>query len=89
MWHGYRIRELHTIIRDRAQSQADHNSFTAIALCVCHEQSETRQKLAPKSKILKACRYLAIPRRFGHRGRGYEEPQRGPPPLYSNPFQAD
>jgi hypothetical protein len=29
----------HTIIRYRAQSQADRNSFTAIALCVCHEQS--------------------------------------------------
>jgi hypothetical protein len=28
----------------------DHNSFTAIALCICHEQSETLQKLAPKSK---------------------------------------
>src|SRR5215470_320613 len=48
------IRELHTIIGDRAQSQADHNSFTAIALCVCHEQSETPQKLAPKSKDLKS-----------------------------------
>jgi hypothetical protein len=44
------IRELHTIIRYRAQSQADHNSFTAIALCVCHEQSETRPKFAPKGK---------------------------------------
>jgi hypothetical protein len=42
----------HTIIRYRAQSQADHNSFTAIALCVCHEQSETLQKLAPKGKDL-------------------------------------
>ena len=42
----------HTIIRYRAQSQADHNSFTAIALCVCHEQSETLQKFAPKSKDL-------------------------------------
>jgi hypothetical protein len=42
------IRELHTIIRYRAQSQTDHNSFTAIA----HEQSETLQKFAPKSKDL-------------------------------------
>ena len=48
------IRELHTIIRDRAQSRADHNSFTAIALGVCHEQSETPQKLASKSKDLKS-----------------------------------
>jgi hypothetical protein len=46
------IRELHTIIRYRAQSQADYNSFTAIALCVCHEQSETLQKFAPTSKDL-------------------------------------
>jgi hypothetical protein len=46
------IRELHPIIRYRAQSQADHNSFTAIALCVCHEQSETLQKFAPKNKDL-------------------------------------
>jgi hypothetical protein len=46
------IRELHTIIRYRAQSQADHNSFTGIALRVCHQQSETLQKLAPKSKDL-------------------------------------
>jgi len=44
------IRELHTIIRYRAQSQAAHNSLTAIALCVCHEQSETRPKFAPKGK---------------------------------------
>ena len=42
----------HTIIRYRAQSQADHNSFTAIALCVCYERSETLQKSAPKSKDL-------------------------------------
>jgi hypothetical protein len=41
------IRELHTIIRYRTQSQTDHNSFTAIALCVCHEQCETLQKFAP------------------------------------------
>jgi hypothetical protein len=41
------IRELHTIIRYRTQSQTDHNSFAAIALCVCHEQSETLQKFAP------------------------------------------
>jgi hypothetical protein len=46
------VRELHTITRYRAQSQADQNSFTAIALCVCHEQSETLQKFAPKSKDL-------------------------------------
>ena len=48
----------HTIIRYRAQSQADHNSFTAIALCICHEQSETLQKLAPKSKDLQS---LSLP----------------------------
>jgi hypothetical protein len=48
------ILELHTIIRYRAQSQADHNSFTAIARCVCHEQSETLRKLAPKSKDLQS-----------------------------------
>ena len=41
------IRELHTIIRYRTQSQTDHNSFTAIALCVCHEQCEALQKFAP------------------------------------------
>ena len=52
------IRELHTIIRYRAQSQADHNSFTAIALCICHEQSETRPKFAPKSKDLQS---LSLP----------------------------
>jgi hypothetical protein len=68
------IRELDTIIRYRAQSQADHNSFTAIALCVCHEQSETLQKFAPKKqRSSKACRHLAIPLRFGYRGRGYEK----------------
>jgi hypothetical protein len=46
------VRELHTIIRYRAQSQVDHNFFTAIALVVCHERSETLQKSAPKSKDL-------------------------------------
>jgi len=66
----------HTIIRYRAQSQADHNSFTAIALCVCHEQSETLQKACSKKvKIFKACRYLAIPPQFGYRGQGYEKRQ--------------
>jgi hypothetical protein len=34
-----------------------------------------RKSLLQKVKILKACCYLAIPPRFGHRGRGYEEPQ--------------
>src|SRR5215469_13099524 len=64
----------HTIIRYRAQSQADHNSFTAIALCVCHEQSETPQKVCSKKvKIFKACRYLLIPPQFGYRGQGYEK----------------
>jgi hypothetical protein len=52
------IRELHTIIRCRAQSQADHNSFTAIARCVCREHSETLRKLAPKSKDLQS---LSLP----------------------------
>ena len=66
----------HTIIRYRAQSQADHNSFTAIALCVCHEQSETPQKVCSKKvKIFKACRYLVIPPQFGYRGQGYEKRQ--------------
>src|SRR5215469_5924396 len=67
----------HTIIRYRAQSQADHNSFTAIALCVCHERSETLQKACSKKvKIFKTCRYLAIPPQFGYRGQGYEKRQR-------------
>ena len=66
----------HTIIRYRAQSQADHNSFTAIALCVCHEQSETAQKACSKKvKIFKACRYLVIPPQFCYRGQGYEKRQ--------------
>jgi hypothetical protein len=66
----------HTIIRYRAQSQAGHNSFTAIALCVCHEQSETPQKACSKKvKIFKACRYLVIPPQFGYRGQGYEKRQ--------------
>jgi hypothetical protein len=38
----------HTTIHYRAQSQADYDSFTAIALCVCHEQSETLQKACSK-----------------------------------------
>jgi hypothetical protein len=42
------IRELHTIIRYRAQSQADHNSFTAIALCVCHEIRNTAKVRSKK-----------------------------------------
>ena len=66
----------HTIIRYRAQNQADHNSFTAIALCVCHEQSETPQKACSKKvKIFKACRYLVIPPQFGYRGQGYDKRQ--------------
>jgi hypothetical protein len=39
----------HTIIRYRAQSQADHNSFAAIAPCDGHEQSETLQKACSKN----------------------------------------
>jgi hypothetical protein len=67
----------HTIIRYRAQSQADRNSVTAIALCVCHEQSETLQRACSKKvKIFKACRYLAIPPQLGYRGQGYEKRQR-------------
>ena len=51
----------HTIIRYRAQRQADHNSFTAIVLCICQEQSETLQKPAPKSKYLQSLSLLAAP----------------------------
>jgi len=69
----------HTIIRYRAQSQADHNSFMAIALCICHEQSETLQ--IQKVKIFKACRYLPLPLRFGYRGQGYEKRQVVPSAL--------
>jgi hypothetical protein len=47
-----------TIIRYRAQSQADHNSFTAIALCICREQSETLQNLLQKVKIFQS---LSLP----------------------------
>jgi hypothetical protein len=36
----------------------------------------TAKSLLQKVKISKACCYLAIPPRFGHRGRGYEEPHR-------------
>jgi hypothetical protein len=60
----------HTIIRYRAQSQADYNS--------CHEQSNNPKHckiLLQKVKIFKACRYLVIPPQFGYRGQGYEKRQ--------------
>jgi hypothetical protein len=69
------IRELHTIIRSRAQSQTDNNSFTAIALCVCHEQSETLQKFDPKSKDLQKPVATWQSPCDGYRGQGYEKRQ--------------
>ena len=48
----------HTIIRYRAQSQADHNSFTAIAPCIGHDNPKHCKKLAPKSKDLQS---LSLP----------------------------
>jgi hypothetical protein len=48
----------HTIIRYRAQSHADHNSFTAIAPCIGHDNPKHCKKLAPKSKDLQS---LSLP----------------------------
>ena len=53
---------------------------TTILLRRLHWASATnnpkhRKSLLQKVTTLKACCYLAIPPRFGHRGRGYEERQ--------------
>jgi hypothetical protein len=70
-----------------ARRAKQHNSFTAIALCVSHEQSETPQKACSKKvKIFKARRLLVIPLQFDYRGQGYEKRQAiMAPPNQINP----
>jgi len=64
----------------RLSATARRAERTTILLRRLHWASATnnpkhRKSLLQKVKILKACCYLAIPPRFGHRGRGYEERQ--------------
>jgi hypothetical protein len=79
----------HTIIRYRAQSHADHNSFTAIAPCIGHDNPKHCKKLAPKSRSSKPVatwrsrRHSAIADKamrndrchHGHLGQSYEKRQ--------------